>query len=534
MANTKGQNYIYGAAILTVGVIIMKILGFIYKVPIGNIIGDDGYSMFLSAYNVYYVFYTLSTAGFPIALSRLIAEANAHDRPRQVQRTFVVAEKTFFVIGLTFAAIMFFFNDLLAVSILGNPDAAPGIKAMSVGILLVCLVAAHRGYCEGFGDMIPTTVSQVLEVLVKVFVGVLLSASMMKAGLGKPLAAAGAISGVVIGSVFALGYMIIYKKRKYGEIDSAAQDEPDSDRKILKSFLSIGVPIALGSCIMSILNLVDSGLCMHRLQSAAGFSLKDAQTLYGVYGKATTLFNLPAAFITPLTVSIVPAISALMVRNQKTEACDIAEDSLRISACISLPMGVGLAVMAYPIMNVIYPSSHEAGPVLLAIMGVASFFVCLVLLENAILQASGREKLPMIAMVSGSLVKIIVNWFLVATPSVNIYGAPIGTLCAYAVMAGMDYFFMCRNMERRPRVIKIFMRPLICSALMGVSAGGVYFLLSQFLGNSRLFIAAAMCAGILVAVLVYLAAVIKLRAITVADMALIPKGEKLAKLLHMS
>ena len=157
----------YGAAILTAGVVIMKILGFIYKVPIGNIIGDDGYSMFLATYNIYNVFLTLATAGLPIALSRMISEANAEGRPMQAKRTFSVAWWTFFVVGLVCTLIMFCFPGQLADGVLHNPDAAPSIRAMAPAVLLVCLVSAYRGYCQGFGNMIPTTVGQVLEVLVE-------------------------------------------------------------------------------------------------------------------------------------------------------------------------------------------------------------------------------------------------------------------------------------------------------------------------------------------------------------------------------
>ena len=140
MAKTKGQNYMYGAAILTAGVVIMKILGFIYKVPIANIIGDDGYSMFLATYNIYNVFLTLATAGLPIALSRMISEANAEGRPMQAKRTFSVAWWTFFVVGLVCTLIMFCFPDQLADGVLHNPDAAPSIRAMAPAVLLVCLV----------------------------------------------------------------------------------------------------------------------------------------------------------------------------------------------------------------------------------------------------------------------------------------------------------------------------------------------------------------------------------------------------------
>ena len=207
---------------------------------------------------------------------------------------------------------------------------------------------------------------------------------------------------------------------------------------------------------MALLNSVDSKLCMNRLQGAAHFTYRQAKVLYGVYGKAQTLFNLPAAFITPLTISIVPAISGALAKGDRGTAAAVSEDSMRISSFLAIPMGVGLSVLARPIMNVLYPGSHLAGAGLLKIMGVASFFVCLVLMENAILQASGREKLTMLTLITGGLIKIAVNWFLVARRDINIYGAPVGTLCSYVTMAAMDYVFMCRTLDHRPRLWRIY------------------------------------------------------------------------------
>ncbi len=533
MQEAKGQNYMHGAAILTAGVIIMKILGFIYKVPIGNVLGDDGYSMFLSAYNVYNVFFTLATAGFPVALARMIATAHAQNRSYQVQRTFEVASATFAVIGVVFASVMVIFPNFMAGSILHNPEAALSIRAMAPSVLLVCLLSAHRGYCEGHGNMNPTTIGQVMEVLVKVVVGLGLAMLLLKLGKGKAWASAGAISGATIGSLAALIYMILYKKKHYSFHAETAEDEPDPKSVILKNFLSIGIPVAAGSCVMALLNLVDSGLCMQRLQGAAGFSLQKSQELYGVYGKAQTIFNLPAAIITPLTISIVPAISAAMARGKTEEAGKITEDSMRIAAVLALPMGVGLAVMAEPIMNVLYPGSNAAGPALLSLMGIASFFVCMVLLENAILQASWYEKIPMITMVIGSLAKIAVNWVLIANPKINIYGAPIGTLCGYFVMFMLNFLVMCRVLDRKPSASRILLKPLLCSAAMGAGAFLSYRALNAILGSGRILLAAAMAGAILVAVIIYLVLVIVTGCITKEDMSLIPKGEKIARKLHM-
>lgn len=546
MSKVKGQNYMHGAAILAVGVVIMKILGFIYKIPLGNILGDEGFSMFTSAYNIYYVFFTLATAGLPVALSRLVAEADANGRAKQEEKTFRVALLTFFVIGTVFALILYLFPNWLADNYLENPDAAPSIRAMAPSILLVCLVSAYRGYCQGNGNMLPTTVDEVLEVLFKVISGLILAAVIMNMGLGKPAASAGAIFGVSIGSVVSLGYMIIYKRRNYDVLSapytggrapndiSEDDDEVDDALTIVRKILTIGIPIAFGACIMALLNSVDSKLCMNRLQSAAGFSYLEAKVLYGVYGKAQTLFNLPAAFITPLTIAIVPAISGAIARGNRGEAMKTAEDSMRISAAIALPMGVGLAVLSYPIMNILYPNSNEAGPGLLSIMGVASFFVCLVLMENAILQASGKEKLTMVTLISGGLIKIIVNWFLVAQRPINIYGAPVGTLASYFFMAALDFVFMCVTLREKPRALRVFAGPLGASLLMGASAWAIYGLAGRFIGTGSYFgMLLSMALAIAVAVVVYAVSVIAMRVITKEDMSLIPGGAKVAKILHM-
>lgn len=546
MANKKGQNYMHGAAILTVGVIIMKILGFIYKIPLGNILGDEGYSMFMGAYSIYFIFFTLATAGLPVALSRLVAEADANGRAKQEEKTFRVARWTFFVIGLVFALIMFLFPDWLAESYLENRDAALSIKAMSPAILFVCLVSAYRGYCQGNGNMIPTTVDEVLEVFFKAVSGLIIAYMLVRGGFGRPVSSAGAIMGVSIGSAVSLLYMVFYKRRNYDVLsapysagivdinDTPEDDEKvDSTGKIIKDILTIGIPIAFGACIMAILNSVDSKLCMNRLQSAAGFSYYEAKVLYGVYGKAQTLFNLPAAFITPLTIAIVPEISAAIARGEKRRASVVAEDSMRISAVVSMPMGIGLMVLAFPIMEVLYPNSNAAGPGLLKIMGVASLFVCLVLMENAVLQASGYEKLTMVTMITGGLVKIATNWFLVAQPEINIYGAPVGTLVSYIVMAAMNYIFLCRAFDERPRLLKMFARPLAASLVMGAAAWAVYGVSARFIGAGWLETAVCMLLGVLAAVIVYLVFIICLRAITAEDLALIPGGRKIGRILHI-
>lgn len=546
MAERKKQNYMHGAAILTVGVIIMKVLGFFYKVPLNNILGNEGFGIFISAYNIYNIFFTLATAGLPVALSRLVAEADAHGRVKQEEKTFRVALATFAVMGVIFSLILYLFPNWLAASYLENPDAALSIRAMAPAILLVCIVSAYRGYCQGNGNMIPTTVDEVLEVLFKVIPGLIITSALVRAHKALPACSAGAMLGVATGSVVSLAYMIIYKHRHYdvlaapftaGEMAEGAQSEEgptDSSAKIVRDLLVIGVPIALGASVLAILNSLDAKFCMNRLQRAAMFSYVDAKVLYGVYGSAQNFFNLPAALITPLTISIVPAISGAFKRGARDEAAKISEDSMRISAVIAMPMGVGLSVMSFPIMMGFYTDDHPAGPGLLAIMGVASFFVCMLLMENAVLQASGKEKYTMITMIVGGVVKIMVNWVLVAQREINIYGAPIGTLISYVVMCVMNFIFMSRQLERTPRLDRILAKPALCSAVMGASAWAVYGLASRVLiRTGRIGMLLAMFAAMAVAVVVYVVCVVFTSAVTKADLELIPGGARIATLLKM-
>ena len=236
-----------------------------------------------------------------------------------------------------------------------------------------------------------------------------------------------------------------------------------------------------------------------------------------------------------MTISVVPAIAAAMVRGENDGATKISEDSMRIVSVLSMPMGVGLAVLSAPIMRIIYPTSHASGPVLLAIMGAASFFVCLVLMENAVLQAFGKELLPMYTLITGGVVKIVINWFLVANPDINIYGAPVGTLVSYIVMAIMNFVFMCVVLDKNPRIGAICAKPLLCSVIMGACAWAVYGLASKLIGDTgRLELLLCLVLAMGVAVVVYMIAAISSRAITADDMELIPGGKKIARLLHMN
>ncbi|MGI6013382.1 MAG: putative polysaccharide biosynthesis protein [Oscillospiraceae bacterium] len=535
MSKSSSQNYLHGAAILAASVVIIKILGAVYKIPLGNILGDEGYTHFMVAYNIYNVLLTISTAGLPIALSRLISEANTMRRPLQVKRIYRVAMVTFVVLGAIASLAMFLFPTELAAK-MGDVEAAQSIWVLSPSVILVCVMSASRGYAEGHSNMVPTSISQVIEVAVKVVFGLVLAFILSRLGKSLPVLAAAAVSGVTVGSLVAAVYIFISVQRQYrpGTLTASDLDVPEPSGVIFTRLIKIGVPIALGASVSSLMTLIDSNLVLNRLQGAAGFTYHDAKVLYGVYAKALTLYNLPAAFVTPLTISIVPAITSTLTAKRRTEAKNITESSLRIATILALPMAVGMCALSYPIMRVLYPTSAEQGPALLAVMGLASFFVCMVLMTTAVLQAYGKERLPVYTLLSGAVLKIILNWVLIGNPNIGIYGAPISTIVCNAFMCVMNYIFIIQKANALISLKNILLRPLISSAVMGVSAYGVYRLVLSILpGSGRLVLAVAMCAGVGVGVVLYLVLTVVTKSITHEDMDLLPGGKKLAKLLRI-
>lgn len=541
MSEKKGQNFLHGAAIYTIGIIIIKILGAVYKIPLGNILGDEGFGHFGLTYKIYNVFLTISTAGIPVAMSRLISESDTINRDQQVRRIFQVSLWAFIGLGAFGTIIMMAFPAGLA-AMMGDIQASRCIFVMAPSVLLVCVAAAYRGYAQGHSDMIPTTVSQVVETAVKVLVGLAAAIILHRMGKSVEICAAGAILGTTVSSLAAMLYMQIKVHRKY-EVNPPVRpdsDVPDSRKKILWDLLRIGIPITISTSVMSLIQLADSMITLNQLQNAAGYTANAAYVLNGVYEKALTVYNVPSAFVVPFLSSLVPAVAAARIRGDLDEACDVAENAMRMCTLLCLPMAVGMAVLAVPCMQVLYPGSADQGGILLFELGITCYFMTMSLMTNSILPANGNERLPLVSILLGGITKILVTYILVGNPAVNIYGAPIGTLCCYLVMLTTNLYFMARNMKRPMRIVRIIGRPGISVAIMGIAAWSVWNLLHGVMGgvtaeimdrpvNVLIPFGAAVATG----VVVYFIMIIALRAITLEDMKLIPKGEKVAKLLRI-
>ena len=545
VAQTQKQNSFFGgAAILAAGILIVKLIGMFYKIPLINIIGEAGAADFNNAYNIYAVLLTVSTAGLPVAVSKLVSEANALNRRNQVRRTFRLALVLFLTLGLISFLVMFFRADALA-GMMNDSKAAAGIRALAPAVVCVGCLAALRGYSQGHSNMAPTSVSQIIEALCKLVVGLGLAFWLVKQGKDPDVAAAGAITGVTVGTVVALIYMVLDFFLSRGREDTHGTDRPDSAGSILANILKIAVPITLSSSMVGIVTVIDSSLVQGQLQSALNLTEKASRTLYGNYSGALNIYNLPTSLMAAITASVIPAVSAALARRDRRGAARITGSALRITALLSFPMGVGLFVLGTPIIRLLFPSLNVevAGP-LLSTLGVATPFVCMVLVCNSVLQAHGFINLPVIVMVLGGIVKIVNNYNLVG--AIGIAGAPVGNILCFGLALVLDLVVITRVIPNRPRLLPIFIKPAIASAIMGGAAWAVYGLLSRVLTAeqvneagetirvvSRMGNALGIFLAIAVAGVVSLVLVVAIRAISKDDLALMPKGDKLARLLRL-
>ena len=549
----KKQTFLQGTAVLAMATVLVKLMGFLFKVPLNNIIGEDGFGYFNTAYDVYNVLLMISTTGLPVAMSRMISQAQTLGNHAQIKRIYRTSLYVFLTIGMVGSLGMLFFCRQLSVMVTTNENSWAAIAALAPCVLLICLVSAYRGFFQGQSNMTPTSVSQIFEAVTRLVVGLGLAWLVMKLtgeaavraqgivlASGETaqdygditLAAGGAILGVTLGSLISVVYLH-HKFRQSNQILSLGGGTAKSTRSTMNELLSIAVPITLGSAGLQIINLFDTMIYMRRLTGALQWTEKMADSAKGVYNFCQTVFALPCSFIPTITIAVIPAITASLTRKDLADAKATSESSVRTMALIAMPCAAGLFVMAEPVIRLLCSTYTEdkiqLAATMLAILGLTVIFNSLVLLLNAIMQAHGDVVTPVVNMLIGGIIKIIVNYILVGQPNLNIVGAPIGTFICYISITALDLIAMKRHISARPTIFKNIIRPGLASAIMGAATFMVYRVLSNAISSWKL----ACLLSLAFAVVLYAVLVVFLRCLTYEDCMLLPKGEKIAKILRI-
>ena len=574
----KNQSLLNGALILSLATIIVKVIGVIYKIPLSNMIGTVGRGYFDSAYNLYVPIYTISMAGLPVAISNMVSKAMAMGHYRDVKIIHKVAKRIFLIVGIIGTVVMLGLAYPYAMSA-RNMDVIPAVLVITPSIFFCCVMSSYRGYYNGLSNMTPTAVSQVFEAVGKLIFGLLCARwvisygySRFEAGLtvfGRtvtneaealsaiyPYAAAGAAAGVTLGTVLGMVYLLIMHKVKGDKITNqelATAPKPEQSGVIAKKLIKFAIPVALSSLVFSITNLIDSITIQNRLEymiannldyirnlySAELVGILDADIksfLYGAYSLSLDFRNLIPSITMTLGISAIPTLSAAWAVKNKQKIKVSVESVLRVTMLVAMPCGIGMGVLAQPILAAFYGSGESASgvsiaaPVLTA-YGFSIFLMALSQPMTNMLQALDKTKIPLISLSIGAIAKLIANFIFVAIPSINVNGAVIGTILCYVIIFVIDFVALVTTTKIKVNVVSVFLKPIFSGVLCGIGAYTSYGIFNRFLPDFSVKNLFCLAVAIGFGGIIYVISMLLIKGIAKDDIIMLPKGEKIAKIL---
>ncbi len=571
MAETKRkyQNLLQGSMILAAATALVKIFGMIYRIPLNNMLGELGAGYYATAYDLYLPIYSLSMAGLPVAISRMVAESVSSKRFADTRKLLKLSQRAFTITGIAGTALMliatyfYLYNEPFRsfAGITSNSDSVYAIVLISFSILFCCMMSSLRGYYEGLRNMIPTAVSQVIEAVGKLVLGlalvwctkaVCINVYGMTESQCLPYAAGAAVLGVTLGTAAGALYLFITHKLKGDGITEAELLESapaQSSRTLIKALAVIALPIVLGSMVRDIASLVDLTTVKGRIDGLAvsnpnliydyydvsGLTqeeLSDIPTyLYGVYKNfAYSIYNLVPTLTSVIGVSAIPALSTAWTTREESGIRQNSESIIRLTSIIAFPAGFGIACLAGPILDLLYASRPNgvtiATPVM-TILGIGAIFAGIAVPLTNMLQAIGKQNIPVINMAVGVALKIVINYILVGIESVNIVGAAVGTTVCYAYIFIANLICYVHFSKTKINLLSVILKPAFAGAICGITAYFVNLGLTTLIGEGK--VNTALC--IIIACVIYVICLGVTKSFTENDIKMLPKGEKLVKLL---
>lgn len=577
MSNTKqkrqSQSFLEGALILVLATVIVKIIGAIFKIPIGNLLEEVGFSYFSIAYQIFQPLYSLAMAGLPVAVARMVSEQATLGNYKEVKKILRISTAAFTVTGGIASIIMLLSARVYSAKIVETPAAFLSIICLAPAVFFCCMMSSRRGYYEGLRNMYPTAISQVIEAMAKLAFGLFLAWLVISVGNKQfeetktvfgtacnstkeakaiiyPFSSAAAILGITLSTAIGAIYLHLRHAIKGDGITEemlASSPPARSNRKILTALIMIAFPVSMGALSTTITSLIDSTSVLNRLNYVMDVDSNAVISMYkgiadkatdipnfinGAYNYAISVFNLVPTVTTAFAISALPSVTSAWTLGDKDLTKKSVESVLRITSLVAFPAGIGMSVMAHPILKLLYPGNERAlgveiAAAALTMLGIAVIFVALLAPINSMLQAVGKAYIPAILMLGGGTIKVVTNFILVSIPTINIKGAPVGTLLCYAFLFLASMFFLCRRIKSVPSIKKTFLKPFLAAAVCGIAAIGSYKLLILAISPKI-----STLVSIIFAALIYAICLLFFRALSKDDIIMLPKGKKLVKILE--
>ena len=518
-----------GATILVIAGIVSKIFGAIFRIPLTNMIGAEGQAYYSAAYAVYNLLFVIATAGFPVAISRMVSSRIAEGDFINAHKSYKLAMKVSWALGIVSFLIMYFGAGAIA-NIYKNPGSEASMKAISLALLFTPLVASMRGYYQGRQDMKPTGITEVIEQMMRVAAGLTLAYMFYRTSLIK--AAAGATFGASAGIIAAfVAMMIIYsrdKKTRAGLFEGSIV-RPETDKTRLKELLAFLIPITIGSSVMPIMFNIDAGIIVRRLL-ATGWDSEMAEKLYGLMGGyCDPIINLPNIFIDAICISLMPAVTTAFTLKIKKDLDDHIKTGLKTMMIITYPCAIGLIVLAKPILTMLYYKQYDEAVMAvpaLQILAVSIITLAIMRTFSTSLQGIGKMMLPVWNLLIGAVVKAVVSSILLGIPAININGAAFGSVMAYVTAGILNYRALKKYTDVSLDVKSIFFKPLGAALIMGAAAIIAYKIVFMVTSSNSI----STLISIMFAAAVYFVAAFRTGAVTKEEIELIPKGDLLYRI----
>lgn len=530
------SRFIKGAAILAVAGVGVRFIGAAMKILLVGIIGDEGIGLYQMSYPIYSTLLAISTAGIPVAVSKLVAENVTVSDYRGALRVFRIALLILALTGLVIALLLFFSAGSIVRILDSDPRATLAIMAIAPAIFFVTMMSALRGFFQGQQYMFPTAASQVVEQVGRLLVALALAVLLLPRGL--EYAAAGAAFGTVAGG--ALGLLLLlplyYLRRPdfMKKIRDQQKSAPQTAGRIIRQIFGLAIPITFGSLIMPLLSLIDLAIVPGRL-SAIGFTKQQATALFGqLTGLAGSVVYFPNVVTLALSMSLVPAISEALVLRDRGLVRSRSAVSIKLTALFTLPAAIGLYLLAGPVIIVLFGLENAEAGYALAYMSWSVIPLGFYVSTTGILQGLGKTVTPVVNMAVGGAVKSVLAWFLTAVPALHVGGAALATVIGTAVAALLNLYMVARHTGWRFRAGELLLLPGLCVALMALAVRVGYrylFPLFESILSMRMAYSAALLLVIGGGVAVYGFALLLTGCLTRKELELIPRfGPQLVNL----
>lgn len=524
--SSKNKSFVNAALIFGVAGIIVKILGAFYKVPLGSILGEEGASYVASVYPYYNWLLVISSAGFPAAIAKIIAEYHAREEHLEAERLFAVMRRVMAGIGLTTMAILFTFAPWLT-KLSGNPNAVYSMQAIAIALFFVSYMSAYRGYFQGQNNLTPFGLSQIVEQIGRVVTGIALALVLMPVGV--EFAAAGATFaatfGAIVGTILLYFYYQNYRKKMQLPVVKAGSLK--ENRALIKRVLYMAIPITIGASVMPLVNMIDTFLIINRLTDIGfGESAKEFYSYHAYY--AASLVNFPQILFTAIQVSLLPAVASLAAIGDHKGVARTIKTGMKVALIFGLPSGVGLAVLARPVMMLLWPRLDgvvQFAPPVLQMTSIGLIALSLFQATTGILQGLGKQHLPARNLMIGALVKVVTCYVLVGIPSINVLGAGISTALAFFIAVALNVLSLYGQLKSEFRVSEIILKPTISAGLMGLA---VYFLYELMYKTAGIGNSISTLVSVFAGVVIYFVCLLGLKTLDQDDLAFLP-GKRVFK-----